>query len=155
MAFGGVHSIYPTDARFSPDGKWIAYGSAETPGPTTIYVQPFPATGAKYQLFVKGINDTPHKPVWSFDGNELFYIPRFGGFEVVKVTTHPGFAFGTALQIPRSFISASPNNRSAFDVTRDGRFLGMFSPNWSGQLNQPRDIAVVLNWFDELRTKAQ
>jgi Tol biopolymer transport system component len=48
MPFGGVRSIYPTDARFSPDGEWIAYTSAETLGPTTIYVQPFPATGAKY-----------------------------------------------------------------------------------------------------------
>src|SRR5262249_19675804 len=50
MPFGGVRSVYPTDARFRPDGKWIAYASAETLGPTTIYVQAFP-TGPKYQLF--------------------------------------------------------------------------------------------------------
>jgi serine/threonine-protein kinase len=153
MPFGGVRSIYPTDARFSPDGKWIAYASAESAGPTTIYVQPFPATGEKYQLFVKGINDTPHKPVWSTEGNELFYIPRFGGLETVRVTTHPEFAFGAASQIPRSFITAAPNQRSAFDVTPDGRFLGQFPVNGSGQLNPPREIAIVLDWFEELRAK--
>jgi Tol biopolymer transport system component len=155
MPFSGVRSVYPTDARFSPDGEWIAYASAESPGPTTIYVQAFPA-GAKYQLFVKGINDTPHKPAWSANGKELelFYVPRFGGFEVVKVTTRPEFAFGTASQISRSFVTASTNGRSAFDVTPDGRFLGMFPSNGPAELNQPREIAVVLDWFDELRARA-
>lgn len=153
MPFGGVRSVYPTDARFSPDGKWIVYASAESPGPTTISVQPFPATGAKYQLFVKGINDTPHKPAWSADGKELVYVPRFGGFEAVKVSTHPEFAFGTASQIPRSFVTGSPNTRSTYDVTPDGRFLGMFPPNGPEQFNPPREIAIVLDWFGELRAK--
>jgi len=151
--FGGVRSVYPTGAQFSPDGEWIAYASAESPGPTTIYVQPFPPTGAKYQLFVKGINDTPHKPVWSPGGKELFYIPRFGGFETVKVTTRPEFAFGAASQIPRSFTTGGPNARSAFDITPDGRFLGMFPVNGPGQFTPPREIAVVLDWFEELRAK--
>jgi len=154
MPFGGVRSVYPTDARFRPDGKWIAYASAESPGATTIYVQAFPA-GAKYELFVKGINDTPHKPAWSSDGNELFYVPRFAVLEAVKVTTRPEFAFGTASQIPRRFITAAPNQRSGFDVTPDGRFLGMFPANGpqTGQLSPLREIAVVLDWFDELRAK--
>jgi len=154
MPFGGVRSVYPTDARFRPDGKWIAYATAESPGPTTIYVQAFP-TGPKYQLFVKGINDTPHKPAWSADGNELFYVPRFPILEAVKVTTRPEFAFGSASQIPRRFITAAPNQRSGFDVTPDGRFLGVFPANGphAGQINPLREIAVVLDWFDELRAK--
>jgi serine/threonine-protein kinase len=151
--FGGVRSIYPTDARFSPNGKWVAYASAETLGPTTIYVQPFPSTGAKYQLYVKGVNDTPQKPAWSPDGRELFYVPRFGGFESVKVTTRPEFAFGTASPIPRSFITGSPSARNAFDVTPDGRFLGMFASSVPSQFRPPDKIAVVLGWFDEIRAK--
>jgi Tol biopolymer transport system component len=152
MPFGGVRSVYPTGAQFSPNGKWIAYASAESSGPTTIYVQPFPAAVAKYQLIVKGINDTPHKPVWSTDGSELFYVPRFGALETVKVTTRPEFEFGAASQIPRSFITGAPNQPRAFDVTRDGRFLGMFPVNGS-ELNPPREIAIVLDWFDELRAR--
>jgi hypothetical protein len=73
--------------------------------------------------------------------------------ETVRVTTHPEFAFGAASQIPRSFITAAPNQRSAFDVTPDGRFLGQFPVNGSGQLNPPREIAIVLDWFEELRAK--
>jgi Tol biopolymer transport system component len=154
MPFGGVRSVYPTDARFRPDGKWIAYASAESPELTTIYVQAFPA-GAKYELFVKGINDSPHKPAWSADGNELFYVPRFPILEAVKVTTRPEFAFGTASQIPRRFITAAPNQRSGFDVTPDGRFLGQFPANGpqTGQIGPLREIAIVLDWFDELRAR--
>ena len=47
--FGDVHSSNPTGAVFSPDGRWVAYTSTERNRPT-IYVQPFPATGAQYQL---------------------------------------------------------------------------------------------------------
>ena len=59
--FGEVHSTNPTGAVFSPDGQWVAYTSTER-GKTTIYVQPFPPPGAKYQLFAKG-SDAPHE--WS------------------------------------------------------------------------------------------
>lgn len=68
--FGDVHSSFASGASFSPDGRWVVYATSDR-GPTTIDVQPFPATGAKYQLFVKGPNNTPHKPVWSRDGKEL------------------------------------------------------------------------------------
>ena len=69
---------------------------APSRGKQTIYVQPFPATGAKYQLVAKGL-DTPCHPVWSPDGRELFYNPRPQGLEVVSVTTAPTFAFGQLL----------------------------------------------------------
>jgi Tol biopolymer transport system component len=34
---------------FSPDAKWVAYQSDES-GTFEIYVQPFPPTGAKWQV---------------------------------------------------------------------------------------------------------
>jgi hypothetical protein len=130
----------------------IAYAADDTPvRPQSM--QPFPATGAKYQLFVKGINDTPHKPVWSHDGKELFYVPRFGGFEVIKVTTRPEFSFGPASPVARPFQPGPPNARTLFDVAPDGRFLAMFDPNELGPLHPPREIAVVLDWFEEVRAK--
>ena len=47
--FGAVQSSVPITSVFSPDGRWVAYGSNETGG-YEIYVQPFPSTGAKYQV---------------------------------------------------------------------------------------------------------
>ena len=62
--FGDVTSIgVPTDAVFSPDGRWVAYqtGDAGTAEPMT-YVQPFPATGTKFEIVRAG------RPMWSPGG---------------------------------------------------------------------------------------
>ncbi len=151
--FGDVRSVSPPTARFSPDGQWIAYAIAERPGPTSIYVQPFPATGAKYQLIVKGSHTTPHKPMWSPDGKELFYIPGFGRFEAVPVSTRPEFAFGSPTEIVRSFTTGSPNSRALFDVAPDGRFVAFFDAERPARIPRMQDIAVVLNWFEELKAR--
>src|SRR5262249_9385700 len=39
--------------QFSPDGKWLAYESAES-GSQEVYVQPFPGPGAKVRLSQHG-----------------------------------------------------------------------------------------------------
>jgi serine/threonine-protein kinase len=160
-SLGGVHSNYPMGARFSPDGRWVAYARTEaTVSKMAIYVQPFPAAGAKYQLFVKepsgtAIN-TPHKIGWSPDGNSLFYIPRLGGFEMVPVTTSPSFAFGNAVTMPRGFAPGAPNSRTLYDVMPDGRFLGLRPVGQTDITNfaAPR-VEVVLNWLEELRAKVR
>ena len=123
-----------------------------------IYVQPFPATGAKYQLFVKGSNNTPantpHKVAWSPDGNELFYVPRLGGFEAVSVTRQPTFAFGNAVTVPRPFQPGHPNSQTLYDITPGGKFVGLISVGRTppGDFTA-RQIQVVLNWFEELRAR--
>jgi Tol biopolymer transport system component len=52
--FGGVHASTVLSAVFSPDGRWVAYLSDESASRTTVFVQPFPATEAKYQLPANG-----------------------------------------------------------------------------------------------------
>ena len=51
--FGDVKgSTLPTNAMFSPDGRWVAYQIGARHGLTegTMYVEPFPPTGTKYQI---------------------------------------------------------------------------------------------------------
>jgi Tol biopolymer transport system component len=150
--FGAVHSSNPTNAVFSPDGRWVAYTSTER-GTTTVYVQPFPATGTIYQLSAKP-SDDPHEPVWSPDGKELFYNPRISGFEVVSVTTEPTFAFGNPVGLPKPFPTSPASQRRAYDITPGGRFVRLFP---AGQTESgsfaARQIQVVLNWFEELKTR--
>jgi Tol biopolymer transport system component len=55
-------------ARFSPDGRWIAYVSDES-GRPEIYVQPYPGPGGKWQISADG----GIEPVWNANGRELFY----------------------------------------------------------------------------------
>ncbi len=160
--FGAVQSPFPTDGVFSPDGRWVAYTSTEratagastsTDWGTTIYVQPFPATGAKYQLVAKQPG-SPHGAIWSPDGKELFYNPRAGGFEAVSVTTAPTFAFGNAVALPRPFQLSPPDSRRPYDITPGGKFVGLIpvGQTGSGTLDAPQ-IQVVLNWFEELKAR--
>ena len=151
--FGDVHSSIPTGATFSPDGRWVAYASAKPETASmAIYVQPFPATGATYPLFVRqpanGPTNAPHKPVWSADGKELFYVPRIGGFEVVRVTTQPRVAFGNPVTVPRAFNPGAPDLRRKYDISPDGRFLGLVptEPSYAEELGSSK-IQVILNWL--------
>ena len=149
--FGNVHSSTRTGAVFSPDGRWVAYATAEG-ATTTIYVQPFPAiAGVKHQLLPRG--GQPKHPVWSADSKQLFYNPGPGQFESVSVTTQPTFAFGHPVALPRPFPGASPRERRPYDITPDGKFVSTIAAGQtvSGRPSAPQ-IQVVLNWFEDLRT---
>lgn len=72
VPYGGIVSRYKAGVEFSPDGKWLTYAVAEG-DPVTVmpYVEPYPTTGAKYQLSTT--RGGGHNPMWSGDGRELFY----------------------------------------------------------------------------------
>jgi eukaryotic-like serine/threonine-protein kinase len=151
--FGDVHSSIPTGATFSPDGRWVAYASAKPETASmAIYVQPFPATGATYPLFVRqpanGPTNAPHKPVWSTDGKELFYVPRIGEFEVVRITMQPRFAFSNPVTVPRAFNPGRPDLRRMYDISPDGRFLGLVPTERTyAEVFGTSRIQVILNWL--------
>jgi serine/threonine-protein kinase len=156
VPFGQVHSATPTGAIFSPDARWVAYSSTEQ-GRTTVYVQSDPPTSAKYQLFAKG-GDGPHEVTWSPDGKEIFYNPRPGGFEAVTVITQPTFAFGNPVAVPRQFGLGPPSAPRAYDVTPDGKFVGLGASGRTdggtgGSLLS--QIQVVVNWFEEVRARVK
>ena len=149
--FGEIRSRTPIASTFSPDGRWVAYASTDR-GKQTVYVQPFPATGAKYQLVAKGL-DLPSQPVWSPNGKELFYNPRPLGLEVVSVSTEPTFAFGNSVPVPRPFQLSPPEQRRAYDITPRGKFVARVSASNSAYGAIAQQIQIVVNWFDELRAR--
>ncbi|MBI1872379.1 MAG: PD40 domain-containing protein [Acidobacteria bacterium] len=148
--YSAIQSPDPINAVFSPDGRWVAYNKTE--GASWVYVEPFPATGAKYQMKHMGA----HHPIWSPDGTELFYIPGPGQFVAVSVTTKPIFTFGNPVPVPRRFTQGNaPTNVRSFDITPDGKqFLGMVVAGeaQSGTPTAAR-IEVVLNWVEELKQR--
>ena len=147
--FGDVVSEgLPTNAAFSPDGRWVVYQIADQDASEgTTYVQSFPATGTKHEIGRGG------RPLWSRNSNELFFIPGPAQWRVVRWTAPP-FTFTPPVAVPRLFGIAGPASPRSFDFLPDGRIIGVGSavPSASGAAS-PTEIRVVLNWFEELKAR--
>ncbi|HEY3202155.1 MAG TPA: hypothetical protein VGL03_00715, partial [Thermoanaerobaculia bacterium] len=125
------------EARFSPDGRWFAYGSKES-GSWEIYVQPFPPTGAKWQISVGG-GTTPR---WRGDGKEILYVAADYMRKAVDIKMSPTFEAG----VPRDLFQ-TPNSWGS-DVMPDGQ---RFLVNLAAGESPPAPITVVLNWSAEVK----
>jgi serine/threonine-protein kinase len=153
--FGSVESDNPTNAVFSPNGRWVAYFS-DASGRPALWMQPFPANADKYQISADGDS---HFPLWSSDGKELFYAPGPGlGIVSRRITTEPNVAIGSPVRIPiaDSMLSASPAFHRPFDVAPNGAIVGTAFPSSIPVRTNPSDppqIQIVLNWFEELKAR--
>lgn len=137
-------------AAVSPDGRWLAYQSDET-GRYEIYVRPFPAVDtARWQISNAGGD----RPVWSRDGQELFYREADGdGIKLMAVplTTRPSLAAGSPQMLFRGEYLAPNDGRQVYDVDQRGeRFLMIRAADVPGQLRGD-SIVVVQDWQQELR----
>lgn len=140
--------IVEKHSAFSPDGRWLAYMSSRE-GVTRVFVQPFPPTGALYQVSP----DEGRAPVWSRDGRELFYHHQSSNrLMVVKVTTSPGLAFSAPTALPIED-TIHPLLQRNFDVTPDGQQVLVVLPPSTDDDTRPR-IQVVQNWTEELKRLA-
>ena len=158
--FGTVQSAEPISSVFSPDGQWIAYTSTPVSGGASspnrgVYVQPVPATGARYQIPRQQLD---FHPVWGPKGTELFYVPTAasGQLAVVNVTTQRGVTFGTPVTLPaRVTGSRTSLETRAWDILPDGRFVGVVpeSEADSSAAAAAPQFRVVLNWFEELKAR--
>jgi serine/threonine-protein kinase len=139
-------------SSFSPEGNWIAYQSNETKtGVYEIWIQPFPATGAKHQVS----KDGSITPMWSRDGKELVFLARNGPIVFVNILTRPNLQFNAPANSPRPFTSTgTPTLPRNLDITPDGKLIGVIpgDSTQSGVASVPQ-IQVVLNWFEDVKQK--
>jgi hypothetical protein len=98
-------------------------------------------------------------PLWSRNGKELFFVPAPGSFMSVTVrTTEPIFTVTSPVSLPRGFGAAIPSSPRTFDIMSDGRIVGVVTTGQSqggspGPAQIQVQIQVVLNWFEELKSK--
>jgi len=132
-------------AVFSPDGKWLAYVSAERGSSTQVYVRPYPGPDVKFLVSEEA--EGGGQPVWSPDGRELFY--RSGNrMMVVSVQTEPTFRAGRAAVLFEGSYRSTPvpAGLQYYDISPDGQRFLMIRRD-----EAPAHINVVLNWFEELK----
>ena len=129
-----------SDARFSPDGRWIAYQSDQT-GKNEVYVQQFPGPSASWPVSLSG----GEYPMWSHDGRQLFFRD---GARVMAADVMHSAQFSTGRP---KLLFEMPDvlaDHGSYDVARDGRFLMIrHEPRVATQIN------FVQNWFAELKTR--
>jgi eukaryotic-like serine/threonine-protein kinase len=124
-------------ARFSPDGKWVAYVSNESQR-TEIYVAPFPGPGGKRQISAAG----GVYPRWRDDGKELFYVALDGTLMAAEVAGKGG---GIEVGAVRSLGIPIVTGREGYqyDVSADGqRFLMAAAP----EQKSSAPLTLVHNW---------
>ena len=128
---------------FSPDGQYIAYTS-DRDGKFQIYVRPYPDNDWERQIS----DDFGEEPVWSPNGDELFY--RNGDkWMVVSISTEPEFTAGTPQVLFEGLFNNVPG--ISYDVAPDGRFL-VLQPDYDD--SEVRELHVVTNWFEEIKRLA-
>ena len=73
-------------ARFSPDDRWISFGETTGPGRSRVEIAPFAAgTVPSRDRWIAVTDDESFhdKPVWSPDGNLLYFTSDRDGFRCI------------------------------------------------------------------------
>ncbi len=127
-------------ARFSPDGRWLAYMSNES-GRWDVFVRPSQGAGPRAQVSTDG----GAWPCWSVDGQTLYFSAN-GRVAAAAITTTPTLSVSAPLLIPgRDDIQpASGHAASERLLVRQG-----------GVTPARRELRVVLEWFTELTRLAR
>jgi Tol biopolymer transport system component/predicted Ser/Thr protein kinase len=137
-------------AKFSPDGRFVAYCSNES-GRPEVFVRPWPGPGPKIQASNEGGVD----PLWARSGTEIFY--RAGDkMMAVPVSRAQGLQLGRPRMLwEREYSegmssSCGPPGVSSgnYDVTADGQRFLMIKDDAADVFST--NLVVVLNWAAEL-----
>jgi len=124
-------------ARFSPDGRWIAYNANETDR-FEVYVTPFPSSGETQPISSGGAV----QPMWRRDGRELYYLGLNGMLHAVEVRPDGKRLQSSDRQLFQTGITPSPNIEQ-YAASADGQRFLILKPVDNKNRNS---IGVVLNW---------
>ena len=138
-------------AKFSPDGRYVAY-SADESGEFEIYIRRFPDAGGLRRVSVNGGS----QPRWRADGEELFYVEG-DTLIAVPVSTSPELKVGR----PEALFSSPGlmlrlDNVLGYDVTSDGQRFVVWEPLEAAEgaeQTAQQSIRVVQNWFAEFKDR--
>jgi serine/threonine protein kinase len=124
--------------KFSPDGRYIAYGAQETER-AELYLRQLGGAGGKWQISTSGLRQFE----WNPAGDEILYFSQDWDLMSVPVRTDRGLEIGSAKKLFRHRLSTLGFDVRRFAVSNDGQKFLLVSAQ-----NQKENLAfsVVLNW---------
>jgi len=142
--------------EFSPDGRWLAYGSDVT-GRLEVYIRPYPGPGAPQQVSIDG----GASPAWHPGGRELFFVGRTAEVDVrsmlvADVDTRSPLRVGrprTLFRFTEGDIVIPCTPVRCFDVSADGRRFYAVQRRPHPPAPPVTHIGLITNWFEELKAK--
>ena len=129
-----------SEARVSPDGRWVAYFSNES-GRREVYIRAFDDAGEAIQISTSG-GITPR---WRGDGRELYYLAPDGNMMAVAVQEGAGFHFGNPAHL--FHVEVARDDFGQYDVSADGQ---RFLVNTAAGSQAPA-VTVDMNWTASLK----
>ncbi len=133
-----------SQARFSPDGKLVAYTSDES-GQPEVYVGTFPASSRKWRVSAGGGT----QPSWRRDGKEIYYVS--GDRSLMSVEVSGGgdqFQSGLPQRLFTTRVLTTTDFRNAYLASSDGK---RFLVNSYLERLEGAPINVVVNWTSLLK----
>ncbi len=141
---------YETYPSFSPDGRWLAYGSGEF-GKWEVYVRPFPNHGSKQVQVSLGGGRIPR---WLPNGRELLYRTDDQRIMVSTYSVRDGIFI---VDKPREWTPIQLGDTgvlSNFDVHPAGTSaVGLMPAAKTEDQQSANHVTVVLNYFDEIQRR--
>lgn len=134
------------EARFSPDGKWVAYvGPLTTPDSDAVFIAPFPGPGGHIRIS----SGSGAQPNWSHDGRRLFYLAPDRKLMMVefdprlKLASAPRVLFQTRIIAPK-FADTQ------YAVSRDGHFVINSLP-----ASASLPLTLITGWTGQLKKRSE
>ncbi len=134
------------DGRVSPDGKWMAYVSAES-GLGEMYVTSFPKGIGKWQISTGGVIPAA---VWRADGKELYFATLEGNLMAASIQESAASITveGVRPLFRSPFLSGLVLTIFDLDPKSGQLFIGSAAPDTS-----TLPLNVITNWTAELKKK--
>ena len=127
------------DARYSPDGRWVAYVSTEAGQPQVMV---HTVSGPPRRMVVSGEGGA--QPVWRHDGKMLYFVNLAGRLQTVAVhwtgNGDPSFGLPNQPDLPQIGFG---HWGTQYDISPDGSRMYFMQPT---EELPPHEIQVAINW---------